>query len=240
MTKLGPDDRPGYKDVEVIEGYNRWAATYENDTNPLIRLEERVTPELIGHVEGQRVLDLGCGTGRYCTLLAERGASIVGLDPSEKMLEQARQRTSALSYIELHHGTIEQMDFPNEYFDMVLSALALNHLPELEPTLREMVRVLKYRGRMIISDIHPYWPVSGHNYVEFFDESGQEYRIPEYPHLIEEYWQILNVLGMRLEVIREPRIARWLIKEIPSLEGYQNMPLALIIKARKSTAAARQ
>ena len=163
MTKLGPDDRPEYKNVEVIDGYNRWAATYENDTNPLIRLEERVTPELIGHVNGQRVLDLGCGTGRYCTLLAERGTSIVRLDPSGKMLEQARQRTSALSYIELHHGTIEQMDFSNEYFDIVLLALAFNHLSELEPTLREMVRVLKYRGRMIISDIHPYWPVSGHN-----------------------------------------------------------------------------
>ena len=35
---------------------------------------------------------------------------------------------------------------------------------------------------MVISDIHPYWPVSGHDYTEFFDETGQEYRIPEYPH----------------------------------------------------------
>jgi ubiquinone/menaquinone biosynthesis C-methylase UbiE len=238
MAKLGPDDRPGYKNVEVIEGYDRWAATYEHDTNPLIRLEESITLELIGPVPDQRVLDVGCGTGRYCVLLAERGASVVGLDPSAKMLEQARQKTSSYPQLELWRGTIEQMDLPDGSFDLVLSALALSHLPELEPTVSEMVRVLKGGGRLIISDIHPYWPVSGHNYVEFFGDSGQEFRIPEYPHLIEEYWQLLNKLGMQLEEIREPRIESWLIEEMPALAGYLGIPLALIIRARKGALGA--
>ncbi len=178
MAKLGPDDRPGYKNVEVIEGYNRWASIYDKQINPLILLEEKVTLELIGPVQGQRVLDLGCGTGRYCTLLAKRGASVVGLDPSEEMLKQAKQKVITFPHVELCYGTLEKMDFPGEQFDLVISALVLSHLSELESTLREVTRVLKRGGRMIISDIHPYWPISGHDYVEFFDETGQEYRIP--------------------------------------------------------------
>ena len=43
MTKLGPDDRPGFKTVPVIKGYDLWAPTYDRGPNPLIMLEEKVT-----------------------------------------------------------------------------------------------------------------------------------------------------------------------------------------------------
>ena len=232
MIKLGPDDRPRFKRVEVVDGYNHWASSYDCQDNPLIILEEPVTLELIGQVQGKRVLDLGCGTGRYCALLADREALVIGIDCSKKMMEQAKKNVSARSRIELHHGTIDRVDFPDQDFDLVVSALTLNHMPALEPTLREAVRVLKDSGMLIISDIHPFWPVSGHDYVEFFDETGQEYRIPEFPHLFEEYWRILIQLGMRIEEIREPRISDQIV-QIPSLEGYEGMPLAMVLKARK-------
>ncbi len=233
MARLGPDDRPGYKPVEVIEGYDRWASTYDHEPNPLITLEEGVTLELIGDVRGQRVLDLGCGTGRYCVLLAERGATVVGLDPSLGMLEQARRKVTTVCSFELRHGTMEQTDFPNEHFDLVVSALTLSHLSRLEPTVGEAVRVLKSGGRMVVSDIHAYWPVAGHNYTEFFDKTGQEYRIPVYPHLVEEYWRLFKSLGMHLEDIREPKIDDGLVGRFPSLQDYQGIPLAIVLKARK-------
>jgi len=235
MGKLGADERTGYKELSVVEGYDRWAATYDHVLNPLVMLEEKVTLELIGDVQGQRVLDLGCGTGRYCALLSKRGAAVVGLDPSLGMLEQARRKVTPFQHFELHQGTIEEMGFPQEHFDLVLSALTLNHLPDLESPLREAARVLKSGGRMIISDIHPYWPISGHDYTEFFDETGQEYRIPECSHLLEEYWRLLSLFGMRIEDIHEPKIDGWLIERFPSLEGYRGIPLAIILKARKSS-----
>jgi len=233
MTKLGPDDRPGYKDVEVVEGYDRWADAYEGEPNPLITLEEPLTLALIGEVEGQRVLDLGCGTGRYCVLLAQRGATVIGLDPSRGMLEQARQKVTASCHFDLYHGTLAEAGFPDEHLSLVVSALVVGHLPVLEPTLREAARVLKRGGRMVISDLHPFWPISGHDYVEFFDATGQEYRIPEYPHLVEEYWQLFGQLGLQLTDIQEPKVEGRLIEEFPSLREYQGIPLALILRARK-------
>jgi len=246
MTRLGPDDRPGFKDVEVVEGYDRWASTYEGEANPLIRLEEPLTLALIGEVQGQRVLDVGCGTGRYCVQLAQRGAAVSGVDPSRGMLEQAwrkiegshaepggwgrgasrrgshaeRGNQEAIScQVELYHGTLEEAGFPDEHFDLVVSALALSHLPVLEPTLRECARVLKRGGRMVISDLHPFWPIAGHDYVEFFDPAGQEYRIAEYAHLVEEYWQLFSQLGLQVRRFLSQGLKAGWLRSFPLCEG---------------------
>jgi malonyl-CoA O-methyltransferase len=234
VSKLGADQRAGYEKIDIIEGYDKWASTYDEDPNPLVALEEPVTLGLIGDVRGQRVLDLGCGTGRYCVLLARRGASVVGIDASSEMLEQAKRKINPGCRFALHKGTIDKMDFPDEHFDLIVSALTFEHLAELEPTFGEAVRVLKTGGRMAISDVHPFWPVSGHDYTEFFDRAGQEYRIPAYPHLFEEYWRLCTKFGLRVEDIRETKIDNWLIERFPSLEEYRGLPLAAALRLRKS------
>jgi ubiquinone/menaquinone biosynthesis C-methylase UbiE len=233
MVRLGPDEREGYKRVEIVDGYDKWAPTYDGERNPLIALEENVTLDLIGEVRNQRVLDVGCGTGRYCELLAKRGAKVVGIDPSSKMLECAKGKITPDCKFELHLGKIEDADFPDNHFDLIVSALTLGHIPELGPVIKKVSRIIKSRGQLIVSDIHPYWPISGHDYAEFFDGSGQEYGIPEYAHLFEEYWNLFRKFKFSVEDVKEPRIDDKLIERFPGLIKYKGMPLAFILKARK-------
>jgi malonyl-CoA O-methyltransferase len=233
MAPLGPDEREGYKKVEAVEGYDIWASTYDGEHNPLIALEENITLDIIGDVRGQRVLDVGCGTGRYCESLAKRGASVVGIDPSSKMLEYAKKKITPDCRFELHLGRIEDTRFPGNHFNVVLFALTLGHVLEMEPVIREVSRIIKSKGRLIVSNLHPYWPISGHDYAEFFDGSGQEYRIPEYIHLFEEYWNLFRKFKFDVEDIKEPRIDDELIKGFPNLIKYKGVPLALILRARK-------
>jgi ubiquinone/menaquinone biosynthesis C-methylase UbiE len=233
IAKLGPDKREGYKKVETVEGYNRWAPTYDRERNPLIALEEDMTLNLIGDVENQRALDIGCGTGRYCELLAKRGAKVVGIDSSPKMLEYAKRKITPNCQFELHLGKIEDTRFPSSHFSIVVSALTLSHIPKLEPLIKEVSRIIKNRGRLVVSDIHPYWPASGHDYAEFFDGTGQEYRIPEYTHLFEEYWNLFRKFRLDIEDVKEPKIDDELIENFPRLKEYKGIPLALILKARK-------
>jgi ubiquinone/menaquinone biosynthesis C-methylase UbiE len=233
MVRQGHDRREEYKKVEIIEGYDIWASTYDGEHNPLIALEENITLDLIGDVRNQRVLDVGCGTGRYCELLAKRGAKVVGVDPSSRMLEYARRKITPNCEFELHLGRMEDADFPSSRFDVVVSALTVGHILELEPVIRVVSRIIKRRGRLIVSDMHPYWFVSGYDYVKFLDGNGQEYRIPEYAHLLEEYWNLFRKFKFSVEDVKEPRIDDKLIESFPGLIKYKGMPLALILKARK-------
>ena len=217
----------------VIEGYDRWAAWYDQEPNPLITLEEPVTLELIGNVQGQRVLDLACGTGRYCALLAQRGAEVVGLDGSLQMLARARRKRMPGSRLVLSHGSIERLPFPDAYCDLVVCALTLGHLAHLAPIFSEMVRVLKQGGRMVLSDVHPFWPVSGHDYTEFFDPEGQEYRLPLHAHLVGDYWSLSRRFGLMVEDVCELRIDETLVTRFSSLVDLLDIPLAIILSLRK-------
>ena len=158
---------------------------------------------------------------------------MVGIDPSPKMLEQAKRKITHDCGFEVHLARIEDTEFPSSHFDVVVSALTLGHIPELEPVIKEVSRIIKSGGRLIVSDIHPYWPVSGHDYAEFFDASGQEYRIPEYVHLFEEYWNLFRRFKFGIEGVREPKIDDRLIERFPTLKEWKRIPLALILKARR-------
>jgi ubiquinone/menaquinone biosynthesis C-methylase UbiE len=233
MWKPGADEGQGYKKLGIIEGYDTWAPTYDGEQNPLIALEESITLGLIGNVRNKWVLDVGCGTGRYCELLAKKGAKVIGIDPSSKMLERAQRKITPDLKFELRLGRIENTDLPDNYFDVVVCALTVGHLLELEPAIREVSRIIKTKGRLVASDMHPYWFVSGYDYVKFLDRSGQEYRIPEYAHLYEEYWNLFRKFKFGVEDVEEPRIDDKLIQRFPGLRKYKGKPLALILRARK-------
>ncbi|HML04043.1 MAG TPA: class I SAM-dependent methyltransferase [Candidatus Bathyarchaeia archaeon] len=233
MVKPGANEDQVYRKLEIVEGYDTWAPTYDEEKNPLIALEENITLDLIGNVRNKRALDVGCGTGRYCELLAKKGAKMVGIDPSSKMLEIAKRKIAPDSRFELRLGRMENTGLPDRYFDVVVCALVVGHLPDLEPAIREVSRIIKTKGRLVVSDMHPYWFVSGYDYVKFLGRSGQEYRIPEYTHLYEEYWNLFRKFKFGVQDVKEPRIDDTLIQRFPGLRKYEDMPLALILRARK-------
>ena len=228
MCSLGDDERLGYVPIGVADGYDRWAATYDREANPLIAVEEPVVLQVIGDVRGLRVLDLGCGTGRYDELLTGRGATITGVDLSAIMLEQAARRRPG-PIPRAIRGNLSSLCLADSQFDLAICALTLCHVQSLEPVFTEATRVLRPSGRIVISDFHPYWVVFGHDYTEFFDAAGQEYRIPCYPHPFEEYWRLFLRFGWRLVDVREPEIDDELVDRFPGLADYRGVPLAFIM-----------
>lgn len=232
MATSTPDQQK-YNHIGIKEGYDMWAPRYDKTPIPLMGLEEKTTSEFLTNVQGKQVLDIGCGTGRYCVFLAGRGAHVVGIDSSRGMLEQARQKITPTCQFEVHCKTAEKLDFSDEHFDLVISAFTAGHLLDLEPVLAEGARVLKSGGHMVISDFHPYWVVSGHDYSEFFDKTGQQYRIPVYPHLIEEYWYIFKNVGLHLDDIREPRLSDSVLEKVPFAKHLKGIPMVVVLNLHK-------
>jgi SAM-dependent methyltransferase len=110
---------------------------------------------LLGGVAGLDVLDAGCGTGVHARYCASRGARVVGVDVSHKLLVEARRLAAeeclAVEFIE---GDIENLGmFPGERFDAIVSSVVL--VLHLREVLAEFRRVLRPGGHVYLSDLHP-------------------------------------------------------------------------------------
>jgi demethylmenaquinone methyltransferase/2-methoxy-6-polyprenyl-1,4-benzoquinol methylase len=108
---------------------------------------------------GERALDLCCGTGDVAFGLARQGLAVTGLDFSEPMLSVARQRlevqnarSRAAATIQFLRGDAQQIPFPDASFDVVTISYGLRNLADLERGLREMLRVARPGGRVLVLD----------------------------------------------------------------------------------------
>jgi SAM-dependent methyltransferase len=113
----------------------------------------QVHPEVLkdlistGRLEsGSRVLDVGCGTGNTVAALEDGvGCSCWGIDPSEQMLARGRERTGRTI---LRRGRAEQLDCPDDYFDLVFSVDVIHHVSDRQAYALEAHRVLRKGGRI--------------------------------------------------------------------------------------------
>lgn len=101
-----------------------------------------------------RVLDVACGTGLVSFVLAPYAREVVGIDISPGMLAKARQIRHLREVRNVHFilGEAGHLPFKDEEFDVVVCRLAIHHFPQPEREIREMARVLKIGGRLVISD----------------------------------------------------------------------------------------
>lgn len=107
----------------------------------------RHAPSHYGHS-----LDIGCGTGTFARLLAERSAQVLALDLSPEMIRVAQARSSACRNITYQVADVLAWDFPAEQFDCVASIATLHHLP-LEILLAKMAAALRPGGVLLILDL---------------------------------------------------------------------------------------
>ncbi len=118
----------------------------------------RKTVKALSLGPGSRVLDLATGTADLALLVArsEPGAHVVGLDPSERMLEVGRKKVSREKFedrIELVVGDAQKLPFPSRSFDGICMAFGIRNVPDRGAALREMNRVTRPGGRIAILEL---------------------------------------------------------------------------------------
>jgi SAM-dependent methyltransferase len=109
---------------------------------------------MLARLEGRcftAALDVGCGEGRFCRMLGERGINTIGIDPTDALIAEAVARDPGGRYIV---GRAEKLDFADESFDLVVCYLTLIDIDDLAETVAELRRVLKPGGTLLIANLN--------------------------------------------------------------------------------------
>ena len=98
----------------------------------------------------QRALDVGCGEGRFCRMMAEAVPEVVGIDPTQRLLAEARQLGGAV----YHEGVGEKLPYEEGSFDLVVSYLSLIDIADSRAAISEMARVSRPGGHILIGNLN--------------------------------------------------------------------------------------
>jgi ubiquinone/menaquinone biosynthesis C-methylase UbiE len=207
-----PSLRFAAPELEVVDGYERWAPSYDATPNPLIALEEPVVHALIDSVPPGVALDAACGTGRHARRLQARGHRVIGVDASPAMLERARR---TVPDAELHVGALGSLPLESASVDLAVCALALSHCPDLVPPIRELARVVRRRGTVIVSDFHPAMLALGGS-AFFVAADGTAGHVRSYCHWHGDYLAAFAAAELDVRRCAEPAATD---EHLPALSG---------------------
>lgn len=194
----------------VASAYDRWAPTYDRESNRTRDLDAAVLRAHGPEVRGQSVLELGGGTGKNTVWLAERASAVLSLDLSPRMQALARERVAALALPD-DRVTFTQHDLRHTWpvatasVHVVVGNLVLEHVQALDTVFAEAARVLAPGGTIWISELHPERQRRGAQ-AHFEDEdTGELVYVPAYRHTVSEYVNAAIGAGLRVR-----RVGEWL------------------------------
>jgi ubiquinone/menaquinone biosynthesis C-methylase UbiE len=187
--------------VDAQSGYARWSETYDDENNPLIELEQPVAWSIFDRVTPGTALDAACGTGRHTRRLVELGHDVVGVDGSPEMLGVAKRSVPNAVFRE---GDLYSLPLEASSVDLVVCALALEHVADLSRAITELSRVLRSGGRMVLSDLHPAAATLGGG-AYFQDAGGRAGVVRGYSHLHGDFLRAFEEVGLRVRDCLEPR-----------------------------------
>ncbi|MEO6875765.1 MAG: class I SAM-dependent methyltransferase [Opitutaceae bacterium] len=210
----------------------------QGDPNRIYLLDE-VMLGLCGEVRGLDVLDVGCGEGRFCRMLAARGARTVGVDPTVELIADARRQQPGAMF---HEAAGEALPLPDASMDLVVSYVALVDIPDFRAAIREMARVLRPGGRCVVANLNSFntattkfwardddgnklhWTMDNYMTERAGKAEWAGMSIVNWHRPLSAYMAAFFAAGLQLEQFDEPMPKREVIAKHASMQDFHRMP----------------
>ena len=169
-----------------VEGaYNQWSEQYDSNENKTRDLEAIALREMLGKIQFENCLEIGCGTGKNTEWLKTKGKKILAVDLSEEMLAVARNKgcNQIVQFIKTDINA--DWDFTHEQFDLIVCSLVLEHIENINRIMRLISERLKPGGTLYIGELHPFKQYTGSK--AKFKNEKVELDINCYTHHISEF-----------------------------------------------------
>ncbi len=235
----------GGRDQDPGKAYNIWSRHYDDqEDNLVLALDNQLFRRLIinKQLAGLTIADIGCGTGRHWhALLDQNPKRLVGFDISTGMLAQLNKKFPGAETYVLKNAQLAILN--NESCDLVVSTLAIAHMPDLKSVLQEWHRVLRPGGEMIITDFHPEALAKGNR--RTYAHHGRWKAVKSFIYPIQLIKDLCSATGFETIEFREIRLNEEMRSfyemknAVPVFERYKGLAILYGIILKKSYAAAK-
>lgn len=221
------------------EAWIRWARSPAHD-HAFWRMN---LPELVALLPppGELTLDVACGEGRVARRLRELGHRVVGVEGSPALARAAREADPGF---EVHVADAAALPLPDDSADLAVASLALMNLDDLAGAVREIARVLRPRGRLCASLLHPLnsWGDAGGGasyfdtirYAEELASGEARVTVHDTHRPLRDYFGALEAAGLAVERLREPVPDDAYVADHPQVARWRSRPSFLHLRALRA------
>lgn len=234
------------------ELWERSAAAWINfvdkgDLNRSAVLDEPML-RLAGDIAGLDICDIGCGEGRFARMLSRNGATVVGVEPVARLIEEAHRKDPDSRFVK---GSGERLPFASEAFDLVICYLVLIDIPDFRAAIHEMARTTKPGGRLLVANLNSFcttrqnpWIRDGAGGIaqvvvdQYFGErpevvSWSGIEVVNFHRPFEAYMKAFLSEGLVLTDFEEPRPSEKAVEEHPRIADALRIPIFHVMQWRK-------
>lgn len=187
--------------LNIQKAYNDWSETYDTDENLTRDLDQKVTREALANLHFDSILEIGCGTGKNTSFLAQIGESIYAVDFSQGMIEKAEEKVQAENVRFSMMDITQKWNFEDQSFDLIVCNLVLEHIDDLTFVFLEAAHVLKEKGRFFINELHPFKQYEGKKARFYKDKEIIE--VDAFVHHISDFFNAATANGLTLVKLDE-------------------------------------
>jgi ubiquinone/menaquinone biosynthesis C-methylase UbiE len=189
--------------LSVRAAYDIWAETYDDSKNATRDLDAVVLRAQRFQLEGAKVVEIGCGTGKNTEWLAS-AAEVVALDFSDKMIQIARQRVQSDRVSFIQHDVCESWPVAERFADLITCNLVLEHVEDVGTVFGHAQRALKAGGTLFVSEFHPFRQLLGRQ-ARFAAGDAEDIKVPAFSHDTADFVRAGLAEGLQLTQLAEWR-----------------------------------